>query len=337
MPQARHPHAPKLAALAATVLLASLGQARADFNLTVVSIASPGSPGNGAVAAYDQTTGSLLTTFAIPPSSANAYYPRGVTTGPDGNVYIGEIGLQQIGVYKPDGTFQGVFSQAPNNLQYVYGMAFSGANLYAANFNGGSVVEFDATGHQVASTGPGLTLASPAGLAVDAQGNVYVGVSSSGSVVELNSTLTTVEKTFTVPNFDHVTGVAIANGLLYASGGAADGTAGVATFNLASGSTAPQTVVGTGLSGRLGGIAVGNGILYLANFSTTPGQSSVLLDQLTSTGDVTTSFSTFLSGLTDVTNVALTPAVPEPSSVALLAVGTAGLLGGGVLRTRKSA
>ena len=74
------------------------------------------------------------------------YGPRGVAIGPDGNLYVADTGNKRISIFKPDGTYVREISSGKSADKIKQGYAF--------NQNG--------------------EMNEPIGVAVDAQGNVYV-------------------------------------------------------------------------------------------------------------------------------------------------------------------
>ncbi|HST05943.1 MAG TPA: hypothetical protein VLQ48_14580, partial [Chloroflexia bacterium] len=88
------------------------------------------------------------------------YGPRGVAIGPDGNVYVTDTGNKRVSIFQPDGTYvrQITSGKTPDKV----------TQNYAFNQNG--------------------EMNEPIGVAVDAQGNVYVADSVNHRIQKFDST-----------------------------------------------------------------------------------------------------------------------------------------------------
>lgn len=112
--------------------------------------------------------------------------PRGVTTGPGGNVYVADAGNHRVDIFGPTGRFLRSFGTAGlgrgefNNNESPMDVAVSPqGNIYVADWWGDRVEEFDANGRFLRSWGHygthgGYGFFGPRSLAVGRNGNVYV-------------------------------------------------------------------------------------------------------------------------------------------------------------------
>jgi sugar lactone lactonase YvrE len=133
-----------------------------------------------------------------PATSAKLYFPRGVAVDAQGSVYISDYELQTVRKVNPAGTIttfagtgRGGFSgdggpATSAQLRYPEGIAVDGSgNVYIADRGNGRVRKVSPAGTITTIAGGGASLgdggaatsarlSNPEGLAVDAQGNVYI-------------------------------------------------------------------------------------------------------------------------------------------------------------------
>ncbi|HMQ22892.1 MAG TPA: hypothetical protein PKE00_10415 [Planctomycetota bacterium] len=113
-------------------------------------------------------------------ATQNVSSPTGAAIGPNGNLYVGGLSSNDIGEYKPDGSF--VRSYSGGGLTSTNCVAFRGDGVfYAASASTGMVVEFSASGTALRSF-TGFGLSSPMGIALH-QGEVFVAGGGSSNIV----------------------------------------------------------------------------------------------------------------------------------------------------------
>jgi sugar lactone lactonase YvrE len=174
-------------------------------------------------------------------SAAKFYYPRGVAVDKAGNVYVADTGNTKIRKITPTGdvtTFAGGgYGSADgtgSNAQFFRpeGVAVDGTgNVYVADTGNQTVRKITPAGVVTTvagtpmaigfenGTGSGAKFNSPAGIAVDTTGNVYVADTFNGLIRKITSAAT-------------VTTLA---GSVVSSKGSTDGTSSVARFNFPAG------------------------------------------------------------------------------------------------------
>lgn len=159
--------------------------------------------------------------------------PRGIATGPDGRIYVTDLGNSRISVFNSDGTFAFSFGKKgdeppkslPGDFNEPSGVAVSPDNkIYVADAWNGRIQSFDAKGKPLGEFGgPRYGFYSPRNVAVDGQGNVYVADTGNSKVKvydpngkELGEVGTKADKAN--GSFNEVFGLAIDNkGDLYAA------------------------------------------------------------------------------------------------------------------------
>ena len=141
--------------------------------------------GTDSVLGYEGTTGAFIEAF-VASGSGGLKGPVGLTFGPDGNLYVGSLGLGGIGsqgILRYDsasGKFLNVFVPAGSGgLIAPLGMTFGpDKNLYVVDFVGNQVLRFDGNtgafqGVFASSTGT-APLNEPAGIVFGPDNNLYL-------------------------------------------------------------------------------------------------------------------------------------------------------------------
>ena len=152
------------------------------------------------------------------------YNARGVSAGPDGNLYVADGGNYRVQVVDPTGAFVrawGSYGQANGQFIGLFDTAVDGSgNVYAtdSNFGGfggsGEVQKFSATGDHIWTVGPDVHGAHGLfGIAADASNNVYLADWNS-RVVKLDPTDGHVVTAWGAPGlgpgqFASLTGIAV--------------------------------------------------------------------------------------------------------------------------------
>jgi sugar lactone lactonase YvrE len=140
--------------------------------------------------------GELLNSWG-PKGTGNGQFgnfsPEGLAVCPDGKVYVAdenedanEEGYERIQVFDAQGNYLtqwNIYDVAPN-----YGLSGidcgPDGNIYMVGFIGNRVVVYDPSGNHLGDLGEdALFFTSPDGIAVDDQGNIYVGTWSEGVIL----------------------------------------------------------------------------------------------------------------------------------------------------------
>jgi uncharacterized protein (TIGR03437 family) len=178
--------------------------------------------GNGRIRKVDAQTGIITTVVGRgngfdtgdggPATEAQLANPSDVAVDNKGNIYVADFGNQEIRVVDSSGTIHALIHDLfgncqPGSLPAAHadaGMAVAittdaAGNLYMADASGACIHKLDAAGNVTNVGGGGtqsgngipattLALATPAGVAVDAAGNVYVVDKTQGKVYKISAT-----------------------------------------------------------------------------------------------------------------------------------------------------
>lgn len=148
---------------------------------------------NNAVLQYSGTTGAFINTFT---SGGSLSTPDGVAFGPDGNLYVSGGTANNVQRFNgTTGAFMNVFASGTGSALFfpgVGGVTFGGAsnNLYFANFV--LIPSYNAVRQHNGTTGAfinettGGSLSIPAGVAIGADGNIYIANSNANNIQRYN-------------------------------------------------------------------------------------------------------------------------------------------------------
>jgi sugar lactone lactonase YvrE len=156
-------------------------------------------------------------------------YPRAITIGPDGNIYVADSENHRIQVFTPEGEFVatwGSYGSGPGQFDVPQGIAIDADGMvYVSDRNNSRVQKFTPDGKFVLAWGrPGSgngEFAEPRNLAVDTDANVYVADSQNHRIQKFSSNGQFVTawggQGSGNGQFNYATGVAVsANGIVYA-------------------------------------------------------------------------------------------------------------------------
>ena len=313
----------------------SSNEVRADFFVSSINTAQ--------VLEYNGVTGAFEDVF-VPSGSGGLNGPYELVFGPNGNLFVGDPGRGVLEYNGKTGAFVTSFVPAGSaGLNYPYGLAFGpNGNLFVSSRfsyntgNGllGQVLEFNgATGAPLGTgifvQGSVAGLNDPIGLTFGLNGNLFVIDGQRSAVLEYDGTTGVFIATFVAAGsggLNAPVGLVFGpNGnLIVTNNGAASFTGQVLEYD---GTTAAfitdlVTAGSGGLNGPAGLVFGPNGNLFVTSYDASTGGGVLEYDG--TTGVFLTDFVAGGSGgLNDPLGVAFSPAaVPEPSSLALLGIGT---------------
>lgn len=266
----------------------------------------------GTVSTY--TTGG---TSVSSPLVSGLNQPYQIAVGPDGALYAANFGTGTVGKYNA-ATGAAINASLITGLSSPFGIAVdSSGTLYVGETGRGTLGSYNATTGATLNRDLVTGLAAPYGIALDGLGNVFV-ANSAGSVVKYilatGAAIPSATVTIPLPYWLAADG---ANDRLYVAT-PNDGRVGL--YNATTGTTINSAFI-TSLSVPLGMALDGLGTLYVV------GNGAINSFDAASGSPIALGLTAPLQG-----SYALAFAVPEPSSVMLLALGAAGLY---LLRLRR--
>lgn len=271
----------------------------------------------GSVLQYNPLTGAPLSP-AVFAGSPDLNFPRGITVGPNNNVYINDLNGT---IAEFNGTTGALITSIATTNHTMWGMAFSpnNGNLFVTEQGSNTILEYNSSLVAQTLTVTGADpLSGPTGLAFDSAGHMFVVNSLSNTVLGYNivgNTATEFLK-ITSADFNLPAGIAIGGGKIFVGNGAG----GASSFVIFDATTGSQigAAISSPLLNTVGGMAVGfDNKLYVAS----NGNNSVVKFNLDGTGGAT-----LISGSGLNAPIFLSVPVPEPGSIALLSIGGIGLL-----------
>ena len=140
-----------------------------------------------------------------PALSAYLYYPSGIAQDASGNVYIADSGDQVVRVLYQSGQLAGLSASLQPNYLYTYVGTIAGAGADASNVvlltpNGCDVTAVNFTTCGDGGSALSAQLYFPAGLAIDAQNNLYIADFFDGEVREVAGVPPAQAQTITFPS-----------------------------------------------------------------------------------------------------------------------------------------
>jgi DNA-binding beta-propeller fold protein YncE len=299
----------------------------------LISLRGPRDDGPNRIVLVDNN-GNFIENF-VGPGVGGLHGPTGMAIGPDGNLYVANASAGANNILKFNGQTGaplGVFASGLNGPTALRYDSVDG-NFYTTNFGnfaGTTVSKINSAGTVLGTFGTGHNL--PTSLAVDGTGNIYVGEFGTGTVNKYDPTGNLLA-TGTVPSVGNLSFNPNNNQLLAAA---------VVSDQIYSwdGTNAHQPTVSlnineTAVAGQIGApppvnMFVGGQVYTDATHSLvySTGLGTVL--RYTDGNSTPTPFSSFflldpVNGVS-IGDVLFTNAVPEPSSIALAALGAAGVV-----------
>jgi hypothetical protein len=148
-----------------------------------------------------------------------------------------------------------------SGLNYPFGIAVSGANLFVANYSSGTIGEYNATTGAAVKVPLVSGLSSPQGIAVSGA-NLFVANTGIGTIDKYNATTGAAVKVPLVSGLSAPAGIAVSGANIFVAN-VNSGTIG--EYNATTGAAVKVPLV-SGLSGPQG-IAVSGGNIFVANYS----------------------------------------------------------------------
>jgi DNA-binding beta-propeller fold protein YncE len=141
--------------------------------------------------------------------------PQDALFGTNDRIYIADTGHHRVVVFDMNGNLKGTITQgATGPLQAPFSLALaSDANLLVLDSDAGRIFEYTSAGRLVRASPPGLSFAHARGIAVGAQGQVYVAHPAADAVYTLTSDLQTASAQPSVDNgvelYNQPSGIAV--------------------------------------------------------------------------------------------------------------------------------
>lgn len=258
---------------------------------------------------YDPITGASKGVFASGSGMAN---PNGIAIGPDGHLYVGNGDEPKVlRFHGRTGGFIDEFinGSTPGGLTSCRAIAFGpDGHLYVNSAVSDNVLKYDgATGGFLGVAASGSGLDGPVGLAIAANGHVFVGAALSNAVYEFDAAGGFVRTLTCGPGFSNATGLLFhPDGRLLVAGSVSNN---VVSYDLGSG-----TCLGTFASGGTLNIPIAmtlssEGNLLVGSF----GNDSVKKYSIADGSFLGTFITSGLGGLDGTHNFAYLPDAPVPT------------------------
>jgi sugar lactone lactonase YvrE len=281
--------------------------AAAIASLATIATASPTLLVTGTTQVFHVDAGGIATQFVSGLTNA-----RGITMGPDGNIYVADYGAGDVKKY--DGSSGASLGTFVSGLSNPYDVQFKDGTAYVSEWGAGDVKTFDSAGTATGTFVSGLNHASD--FVWDDAGNFYISSSGNHTVEKFdsagNSLGTYLDLNGYNSGFASPRDLIFHGGLLYvADSVSVNGSGGF--LYIYNGTDAP-TVISTGGGTNVRGLLFGSddGLLYGADSGN--GRVAVL-DTVNGGGS--------LYSAVPSANYMIEVNAPEPGTLAMLGLGAA--------------
>src|SRR5262249_34262224 len=155
----------------------------------LVSLRGPRDDGPNKIVLLDDN-GNYLEDF-VAPGAGGLHGPTGMAYGPDGNLYVANASAGANNIVEFNGQTGAAIGTLASGLNGPTGLRYDSfdGNFYATNFGnfgGNTVSKISSSGTVLGNFGSGHAL--PTSIAIDTDGNIYVGEFGAGAVKKFDAT-----------------------------------------------------------------------------------------------------------------------------------------------------